>query len=87
MPDRIEEFSPRNEGCRAKLEDDGFRQEVPVCMGGTAIVGCNNPPECVSKYHQRIDDTRLAHVMKMSEEGTRIVGVTYISRGQVTERA
>lgn len=45
-------LGPRQPDCLAPFIDspgDGIRN-IPVCMGGTAIVGCTNVGECLKKF-------------------------------------
>jgi hypothetical protein len=73
------EGKERNEGCTAKLEDNGERQSVPVCMGGTAIVGCNNYDECHEPYGERINDPHRVHVLFRDDEN-RVSSITTVPR-------
>lgn len=44
----------RNPDCLVPLVDspgDGIR-DIPVCMGGTAIIGCTNVAECLKSFSE-----------------------------------
>lgn len=81
----ISELTARNEGCEALLKDDGAQHNpsVPVCMGGTALVGCNNPEACQPQYYKRTNDPSWAHVIFKNEEETRVIGITTVPRGSL----
>ena len=70
----------RNPGCEAVLHDDGkpFNFSVPVCMGGTAVTGCNNFETCGPLEDQRTSpDTVL--FPSINDEG-RVTFCNYIDR-------
>jgi len=69
----------RHPGCHAELFDNGERMQLPVCMGGIAIVGCNNYEDCRSKYGERIDARYEVHMVNQDDEG-RVSSVTSIPR-------
>lgn len=55
---RLDNLLPRHEDCRASLIDKGVGEQlVPVCMGGLAIIGCNNPAECQLLLSDRVKDS------------------------------
>jgi hypothetical protein len=71
----------RREGCKAKLEDNGEKQSVPVCMGGIAIIGCNNYEDCHGLYGQRIQDPSRVHVLfRDDEDEGRVKGIVTVPR-------
>jgi hypothetical protein len=78
LPIKVNE-QERLEGCRAKLEDNGEKQSVPVCMGGVAITGCNNYDDCHELYGQRIQDPSKVHVLFRDDEG-RVKSITTVPR-------
>lgn len=65
----LQDMTPRVEGCKAVLYDDGIRQEVPTCMGGTAIVGCSDFDTCVKVSHERWDDLTCGRVIQRGKDG------------------
>lgn len=69
----------RHEGCEARLFDDGKKQEVPVCMGGVALVGCNNYEVCKEAYGERIEHPGYVHVIFPDKEG-RVRRITSVPR-------
>ena len=74
----------RHPDCHALLQDNGIKQEIPVCMGGTAIVGCNNYDVCGEAYIERRNDrTHKMHVFSRDEEG-RVKSVTVVNRAMPT---
>ncbi len=86
--ERIDEFLPRNEGCRAQLMDDGVRQEVPVCMGGMALIGCNQAEQCLEEFSERNTDTSWALcVFRDSERPEVIKAITRVPRARLVPSA
>lgn len=72
-------ISERHAGCGAELFDNGTKMRIPVCMGGTALVGCNNYENCKSLYGDRIDGRYEVHVVSQDDEG-RVNGITTVQR-------
>lgn len=73
------QLTDRHEGCEAKLFDDGKKQEIPVCMGGTALIGCNNFEVCKEAYSDRVEHPGFVHVVFSDEEG-RVKQITSVPR-------
>jgi len=69
----------RELGCNARLEDDGTKQKIPVCMGGTAIIGCNNYDVCRQSYGERVNDPGFVHVIFRDNE-ERVTGIARVAR-------
>ncbi len=75
------QLTHRNFGCEAILEDDGVNQKIPVCMGGLAIVGCNNPEQCGKAYVDRVNEPSYSHFFHVQENPKIINLVTTIPNG------
>lgn len=60
----------RNPGCEAVVHDDNkpYHLSVPVCMGGSAIIGCNNYEQCGSLEAERTDPSKV-FFPSFNEEG------------------
>ncbi len=71
----LQDMTPRLEGCKAALYDNGMRQEVPTCMGGIAMVGCSDFDTCAKVSHERWDDPTRGRVIQRGNDGA-IVEVT-----------
>ncbi len=74
------ELSDRNPGCEAVLFDDGRNQRIPVCMGGTALGGCNNyDAVCKDVHSERSTNENPGFVNVVFQDDTgrvnRIVSV------------
>jgi len=75
-----EAFLPRHEGCHTVLMDDGQKQEIPVCMGGMAIIGCNDFVECIQKQSY-VNNLNEGYVVAYSRNNEgRVVGATRVRR-------
>lgn len=48
-------LSERLPDCRAELRDTGNPEDtrIPVCLGGTAVVGCSNAEMCQIWFNER----------------------------------
>ncbi|MEK7603164.1 MAG: hypothetical protein AAB459_02900 [Patescibacteria group bacterium] len=83
---RLDEFGLRNQGCEAVLHDKGWGiQDVPVCMGGVAIGGCNNPESCkplfVERSNEEYPDSYVYVFHEGSKNGKRVINrVTFVRR-------
>ena len=87
MITRVEISGPtgqRLEGCQALLQDRGEsrgEQEVPVCMGGAALIGCNHYSDCRDAYYQRTNNPHSVDFIVCEEANPEIViGVTTVAR-------
>lgn len=83
MADSIENMAHRYPGCEALLQDGGGKETyVPVCMGGTALAGCNNPGECRPLFGERVaaEDPRHAYVVFTDEETGRVKSLVRVAR-------
>lgn len=88
MPqERIETFRPRPPGCKAELSDSGNGQTVPACMGGTALVGCNNADVCLSLPQIEADlPASLVRVISYSGEDRQVIKyITMVRRATIAE--
>lgn len=81
MSEKVIDLSQRPEGCRAKLFDDGERTQIPVCLGGVSIVGCNNASECRQLFGERRG--RQSTVPVVFEEDNTVTRVVTVHRGPI----
>jgi hypothetical protein len=81
---RVDSIGVRNPGCESLLHDEGKGEQfVPVCMGGMALVGCNNPDACTEIYGERrkeLGDDGQVHVIFRSEDQLRVIQITSVNR-------
>lgn len=76
----MEKLEHRLIGCQAELSDDGYTQKIPVCMGGTAIVGCNNPDFCSRLYNNRMEDGYHNFVAFVDKDSQRVERIEQFAR-------
>lgn len=83
--DRLEilvEGSRRHEGCAVLLTDNGAQQNIPVCMGGSALIGCNNYDEgCAGPHAQRTADENSAELVHIDNAGL-VISVSGVVRAR-----
>lgn len=80
MPETPVNITPRQEGCEAVPIVKGTNFSLPACMGGTALVGCNNPDQCTALYYERVHDPTVVSIIFRTDDNSRVRGITTVSR-------
>jgi hypothetical protein len=75
----------RNPGCEAVVHDDDkpYHLSVPVWMGGSAIIGCNNYEQCGPLEAKRTDPSTV--FFPSFNEGGRVISGNNISRSPLRD--
>ena len=86
MPEtQIAHITPRHEGCEAVPDVKGTNFSLPVCMGGTALVGCNNPDQCIALYGERVQDPSSVDIIFRTDDNSRIRGITTVPKRPIAD--
>jgi hypothetical protein len=74
MNEGTEQFPQRQPDCLAVLHDDGVNQpDVPVCIGGQAILGCIGADMCEALFHKRREDPTQTVEITRDESSGRVI--------------
>lgn len=68
MEQTVDLDSAKKPGCLVGSMD-GRGRLIPVCAGGTALVGCNNPGECAPVAEDRRPEDGRTYLPLINREG------------------
>lgn len=76
--------SPQHEGCEAVKNDIGAEKSVPVCMGGTALIGCNDADICLAICESRakLSPNMVEAIFRDDNNPQVITGITMVRKSQ-----